>query len=268
MEQEIGHFEVCNSVSNNLPFTAPPGSTKPFFIDKNVFMTCNGGVEGPKAVGEGPCSFTTFVCANAKTQGTTAPIACPDPHFTARTHCEFADGNCFRKGTRIVTINKKPTIQFQEITGCEDNAFQNGDLDYDGNSYIPDWPNGSKNFPTSIFYLGPFNAAGNPYPTVQYETDAAGSEFQCNTLSGAGCTVPPYPSAFYPFWSLTAPLPIPSTSAKACFWNFGNDSPLTGNDFGKDAQYGTPNIARYGGTIISAPQANPEFAGKCPKAPF
>ena len=84
MEQEIGHFEVCNSVSNNDPVVVPPGSSKPFFIDKQVFDTCNGGSEGPKAVGEGPCSFTTFACANAQTQGTTGPMACPDSHFTAR----------------------------------------------------------------------------------------------------------------------------------------------------------------------------------------
>ena len=48
-----------------------------------------------------------------------------------------------------------------------------------------------------------------------------------------------------------------------CVWNFGNDQPRTVADFGKDAQYGTPNVARYGGTIISAPLPNPEFAGRC-----
>jgi hypothetical protein len=46
-------------------------------------------------------------------------------------------------------------------------------------------------------------------------------------------------------------------------WNFGNDQPRTIADFGMDAQYGTPDVARYGGTIISAPQPNPEFAGPC-----
>jgi hypothetical protein len=46
-------------------------------------------------------------------------------------------------------------------------------------------------------------------------------------------------------------------------WNFGNDQPNSINDFGKDAQYGTPNVARYGGTIISAVQKNPEFADGC-----
>jgi hypothetical protein len=29
------------------------------------------------------------------------------------------------------------------------------------------------------------------------------------------------------------------------------------------AQYGTPDVARYGGTIISAPVKNPQFSGLC-----
>ena len=46
-------------------------------------------------------------------------------------------------------------------------------------------------------------------------------------------------------------------------WNFGNDQPNTVLDFGKDAQYGTPDVARYGGTIISATLPNPEVTGGC-----
>ena len=40
---------------------------------------------------------------------------------------------------------------------------------------------------------------------------------------------------------------------------------VTTQDFGGDAQYGTPNVARYGGTIISQPMKNPEFNGSCSK---
>jgi hypothetical protein len=49
----------------------------------------------------------------------------------------------------------------------------------------------------------------------------------------------------------------------ACVWNFGKDLPNTLLDFGKDAQYGAPDVARFGGTIISAPAPNPEFSGNC-----
>src|SRR5579862_2278862 len=52
MEQEIGHGEVCNSVTNKDPFTFTGGSQT--FSDPNVFDTCVGGTEGPSATGEGP----------------------------------------------------------------------------------------------------------------------------------------------------------------------------------------------------------------------
>jgi hypothetical protein len=51
--------------------------------------------------------------------------------------------------------------------------------------------------------------------------------------------------------------------ATQCVWNFGNVLPSTILTFGKDAQYGTPNLARFGGTIISAVQPNPQFTGSC-----
>jgi hypothetical protein len=80
------------------------------------------------------------------------------------------------------------------------------------------------------------------------------------------CDVPPLAADFYPFWSLNdsqrlSPAP---TAAGTCVWNFGNVLPgVTTETFGKDAEYGTPDIARYGGTSISAPMANPEFSGRC-----
>ena len=269
MQQEIGHFEVCNSVANQDPFVVkfPGGSS---FVDKQVFDTCNGGSEGAKAVGEGPCSFTTFVCANAKTQGTTGPVACQQPQFTRGAKCEYADGICIKAGTRTVVISGKNTTQFQEISGCEDNRFQNGDLDYDGIPYQPNtWPNGSADTPQPAFYLGPFDATGKPYPQLQYETDAAGSEGLCNTFSGQDCTAPPLGAKFYPFWTLSKKLPVPGTKFSACFWNFGNViTGITAQTFGKDAQYGAPDIARFGGTLASKVHTNPEFTGKCPKVPL
>lgn len=59
-------------------------------------------------------------------------------------------------------------------------------------------------------------------------------------------------------------------TAGACVWNFGNDiTGVTKTDFGKDAQYGTPDVARYGGTLASPVMPNPEFATGCkPISPF
>ena len=47
MEQEIGHFEACNSVTNSLPVHAPaPG--RPDLQRPGDAQTCVGGSEGPE----------------------------------------------------------------------------------------------------------------------------------------------------------------------------------------------------------------------------
>ena len=48
-----------------------------------------------------------------------------------------------------------------------------------------------------------------------------------------------------------------------CLWNFGNVLPTTKFTFGGDAQFGTPNVARFAGTIISAPLPNPQLTHTC-----
>jgi hypothetical protein len=197
-------------------------------------------------------------------------VACPTNNAASGALCEFADGYCFKQGTRTVLINGVPATASARTNECFANRFQNGDLDFEGQSYLADWPNGSPNYPTSFQYAGPFTFGGHTYPQVQFETDVGGSSNLCNTNTGAGCTVPPISAKFYPFWSLS-PLRTRGGHSAAtvaghtagCVWNFGNDQPRTVADFGKDAQYGTPNTARYGGTIISAPLPNPEFAGHC-----
>jgi hypothetical protein len=269
MQQEIGHGEVCNSVSNQDPFNARfPGGQS--FSDPNVFDTCLGGAEGPNAVGEGPCT-AAGICQNATTQGPTGPVACPTNDAASGALCEFADGSCFQQGTRTVLINGAPVTASARSNECYQTRFQNGDLDFEGQSYLADWPNGSPNFPTTFQYAGPFTVGGHTYPTVQYETDVGGSSNLCDVGTGAGCTVPPISAKFYPFWSLS-PLATLGDQLGAttlaghsagCVWNFGNDQPRTVADFGKDAQYGTPDVARYAGTIISQPLPNPEFAGSC-----
>jgi hypothetical protein len=263
MQQEIGHFESCSSVSNPLPLSEDGGT----FLDPKVFQTCAGGSEG-SATGEGPCNSSTGVCQNATTEGTTGPVACPSNNAGSGQLCEFSDGECFQKGTRVVTMNGKAVKENAPVAGCLDNFFQNGDLDFDGTPYQPGtWPNGSANQPTSFRYLGPFDAAGKSYPKIQFETDAPGSEFLCNTTTGVNCDLKPLGSKFYPFWSLnnTQHLGGVRTPARACVWNFGNVLPgVTRQAFGKDAQYGVSDVARFGGTNASPVIANPAVTGKCP----
>ena len=110
---------------------------------------------------------------------------------------------------------------------------------------------GRKNHPTSFQYVGPFQANGEPYPQIQFETDVAASEILCNTATGAGCTAPPIGAKFYPFWSLSPQSSAARVALTRCVWNFGNVLPTTTQTFGKDAQYGTPDVARFGGTLTS-----------------
>jgi hypothetical protein len=263
MQQEIGHSEVCNSLANKDPFSDSfPGGQS--YSDPNVFDTCVGGSEGPGKTGEGPCNPDTGICQNVSTEGPNGPVACPTNDSNSGANCEFADGNCFQKGTRPVTINGVAATESSAANQCFDNRYQNGDLDFDGLSYQGSaWPNGTAAHPTAFEYVGPFQAGGRPYPHIQFETNVGASEILCDTATGTGCTVPPQGSKFYPFWSLSLqPAPLGSHQT-VCEWNFGNVLPRTFKTFGKDAQYGSPDLAIFGGTSISPVQANPQFTGAC-----
>jgi hypothetical protein len=266
MQQEIGHFESCNSVTNNLPFTADNGA----FSDPDVFQTCNGGSEGPKATGEGPCDPATGLCQNSTTEGATGPVACPTNNPAGGALCEFSDANCFPAGNRPVTMNGTVVEEHAPVAGCLDNVFQNGDLDFDGTSYTASaWPDGTRNHPTAFEYIGPFTRGGASYPQVQYETDVPASESLCDVTTGSGCAVKPIGSDFYPFWSLNNSQRLlgPFTRPGTCVWNFGNILPgVTRQTFGGDAQYGSPDLARFGGTSASPVLANPAVSGRCPPA--
>jgi hypothetical protein len=267
MEEEIGHFETCNGLvyKDSVKYSYPGGST---YSDPDVYQTCVGGEEGAGSVGSGPCNPRTDICHNAETEGTTGPIACPTENAGSGQLCEFADGYCFPKGSRPVSLNGKASTEDWPIAGCNDDQYQNGDLDFDGISYhASSWPDDGPDHPTAIRYVGPFNGAGKAYPTIQFESDIAGSEFLCDVTTGTNCDVKPLGSDFYPFYSLndSETLTGVATPSAACVWNFGDVLPgVTTQDFGKDAEYGTPDVARYGGTLISAPMSNPEFTGNCP----
>ena len=204
MEQEIGHSEVCSSLANQDPFTAAFADGQSF-SDPQVYDTCVGGSEGRAAKGEGPCDPQTGLCQNATTQGPGGPVACPTNDPASGALCEFADGNCFAKGTRTATVNGVPAKETSAANECFANRFQNGDLDFDGLDYVPGaWPDGSGNHPTSFAYAGPFQRNGQPYPQIQFETDVGGSSSRATPKPAPGsCTAPPISAKFYPFWSLS-----------------------------------------------------------------
>jgi hypothetical protein len=252
-QQEIGHSEVCSSVTNQDPFAETlNGQT---FTDNNVFDTCVGGSEGASNTGENPANFAT-----AETQGLTGPTACP----TQGDLCEYGDGFCFAQGSRTAQINGQNVTEFSAANQCTDTRNQNGDVDFEGLDYQSfAWPNGGPNHPTSEEVVGPFDSSGNTYPTIQFETDVAGSEFLCNPATGQDCTAQPLGSHFYPFWSLTRTSDGLGTQSTGCEWTFGNVIPNLASNFGRDQEYGHPDVARFGGTVISNPMPNPEFGAAC-----
>ena len=257
MQQEIGHFESCDKVTNAFTFDS---------FDPQTFQTCVGGIEGKKnAVGEGPCTFESsgFVCQGATTEGG-GPCTVPFPNG----ECEYSDAVCAPKGSRTTNLDSGPQVWSWPVAGCADNFFQNGDVDFDGNDYRPDWPDGKGNHPQPFRYAGPFDAGGNPYPSIQFETNVAASENNCDFDTGAGCKALPDGAAFYPFWTI-GNQSSPFTDGKgkpkkACLWNFGNAiKGVTTDNFGTTAEYGTPNLARFAGTLTSPVMANPQLNSSC-----
>jgi hypothetical protein len=133
-----------------------------------------------------------------------------------------------------------------QATGCLDNVFQNGDLDFDGSPYWSEWPTG----PTAGTYPSAFvdafpSTKGRAYSQFFFQTDLALSESNCTPTTLGQCTVPPDgPGGFYPFWSETQ-------QGGTCAFEFGNVTSHV-RDFGQDAQYGKNQFKTLG---------YPEFIG-------
>jgi hypothetical protein len=269
--QEIGHSEICSSLSNQDPYTAgyPDGSS---YADTEVYDTCVGGSEGNQ-VGMGPCAVTPAgmtACQNALTQGPYGtPIGCPSEYADTGLHCEFANGFCFPEGSRVVQIDGVNSTAWSDDNQCFSDRWQNGNLTFNGVSYQQSaWPSGSPDHPTSFDFVGPFLGSGQPYPQIQFESDISGSAFQCDLNNGAGCVVPPISAHFYPYYTLGSQPSALGSKLTSCVWNFGQNLPDTVENFGGDQEYGSSDLSRYAGTDIGAVFANPEFAGGCVGATY
>jgi hypothetical protein len=143
------------------------------------------------------------------------------------------------------------------VPGCT-NDVQSGDLDFDGTSYLPDWPDGTSNTATSLRItsdldngIGPLSSPDgtndfeHPYSKLMFESTVLGSE------GNACCSIPPAGAPFYPFYTQ-------ARFAGLCVLTFGNDiKGATVNDFGGDAQYGSQNLAWSPELASSGVQANP-----------
>jgi hypothetical protein len=206
---ETGHWEACTSLSDPFPnpFAPTDGST--------VYSTCAS-----------PYETTTQPDGNTP---------------------ETSDALCYLKGSTHPGFNGVGTSTAPNtLTGCLANFPQNGDLDFDGTPYWPEWPTSvtPNRYPGSFVELFP-TTNGRQYSQFHFQTDVALSEeVTCGPSTGngtgtlSGCTVPPQgPGGFYPYWSV-------NHSGHSCFLLFGNVS--AGNTFGKDAQYGTNQFNNLG----------------------
>ena len=85
---------------------------------------------------------------------------------------------------------------------------------------------------------------------MQFDTEVGASDSNCMP-NGSGCNVPPTGSTFYPFFAQ-------SGFGSHCVFTFGNDiRGATVNDFGRDVQYGKPNLSWFFGDFSSGPFPNP-----------
>ena len=217
-EFETGHWEPCTSLTEEITNPFDPADTG------GTYNECNGPYENAGPPDSGTPETGDALCYNA-----------------GDTHPGYAG-----PGT-----SSEP----DEMTGCQDNVFQNGDLDFDGTPYWTEWPTGThpNKYPSTFVEQFP-TSGGRQYSKYFFQTDIALSESTClgNTLPGgggtsSGCTVPPQgPGDFYPYWSTVH-------AGNYCALEFGNVSHapfLTDN--GKDAEYGTDQFATLG---------YPEFEG-------
>jgi hypothetical protein len=166
---------------------------------------------------------------------------CHGPYETSSDHdtAELSDAFCYPAGDTHGSLNTAPDT----VTGCTDSLLQNGDLDFDGTPYWPQWPVGASptaKYPGSFVQSLP-STGGSQYDKLFIQTDLALSESTCSGTSDAGCSVPPAgPGHFYPYWTRV-------TTPHGCFLEFGNVHSGSGiNNYGKDAQYGTDQVASLG----------------------
>ena len=215
-EFETGHFEACTSLAGSInnPFDGnDTGGT---------FSQCNGPYENA-----GPADNTTT---------------------------ETSDALCYAQGdTHPNYAGLGSSTAPVQVSNCQANFPQNGDLDFDGSPYWKEWPTGLRTnlYPSSFLELFP-TTSGRQYSQFYFQTDVALSEAACTPDTLSGCTVPPAgPGGFYPYWTKV------QAGAGFCALEFGNVSAgFLLNTYGKDAQYGTNQFATLGYQEFEGPVHN------------
>jgi hypothetical protein len=179
---------------------------------------------------------------------------------------EIGDGVCYPQGDTHGTLDSAP----DEVTGCLADYYQNGDLDFDGTPYWPEWPVGpspTAKLPGSFVESLP-TSEDRQYDQYFVQTDLALSESTCAADPSTGCSVPPpnAPGKFYPYWSRVSTGGFGGQDGHhggGCVLEFGNVSSGFGvDDLGRDAQYGTDLRATLGYDEFEGPVLDNSCGGR------
>ena len=239
------------------PVHVQPGGTG--YSDPKVFDTCVGGSEGPGQTGEGPCDPTRASARTRRPKGPNGPVACPTNDPTSGANCEFADGYCFQKGTRTAS---RSTARRPRRSST-------------GQPVLPATGTRTVTWTSTASRTMPRLAEREPELSRPRSSTSGRSSQRANRTRRSssrptsarrrtcatprpGAAAPPRRSAskFYPFWSLSPLSGGDRAATRPCACGTSATyQPNTFKTFGKDAQYGTPDVARFAGTITSAGQA-------------
>jgi hypothetical protein len=230
-------------------FDAPaPGGGDAFEVVMDDLTTGRSGfMQASAANGFQTTSMAT--CAGTAFNTCASPYEnVPGIHISP---AEIGNAVCYYAGDTHPGYNGAGTsTQPDQMTGCQDDLYQNGDLDFLGPDYYRgEWPTGptpTNRVPSSFQEQFP-TSNGQQYSQFLFQTDIALSEYECGggdyanaSSSAAGCTVPPAgPGGFYPYWTQVQ-------RNGSCSLEFGNVSGFGLTAFGQDAQYGSDQFAQYG----------------------
>jgi hypothetical protein len=194
-------------------------------------------------------------------------------HFEYCSSAPLGFGKCPKRGVNERRRDEDDTHCFKakeslniQIGGCTAD-----DSDFDGPGYQSVWPGTNpaqdgRLHPSPVIFTSPVfqpQAAGaspQNYDQVGFESNLPREEFGfglgCNILTGAGCSIPPAHSEFYPFFTLG------TGSGGSCVWQFGGGNiPGTTDSMGGSAhaEFGVPIQLPYAGFSKGRPAAHRAF---------
>jgi hypothetical protein len=193
-------------------------------------------------------------------------------HFEYCDAVDPATGDCTSPGGGDQTIDSDDTNCFAAaqsllvpVTGCT-----GADGDFDGPSYLRDWPGtGSPRHdarfdPQPLEFTSPRFDGRQRYSEVGFEADLPRIEYPdfggtCDGTTGANCVNPPAGARFYPIYSTTDHGLLPGRS---CTWQFGGPAiPGTANNFGGSSvtEYSTNLLRLFYPSVNGSGQPAPEY---------